>query len=162
MEAGSVRVNRDVELVEQAMVAIRRRQTRRSLAARAAARDPRAGAATAAAHVDVLDVLEAAEQAGAAVTVSNVAIALSVDQPRASRLVAAAVADGVVRRTADQTDGRRSLLVLTARGRAVVQRVHVFRQSAFAAAMSDWSSTERKEFARLLTRFVDGLGPPPG
>ena len=159
MKAALLRVDRDVELVEQAMVAVRRRQARRSLAA-AAARDPRA--APLMAHADVLDVLEAGAEPGSVVTVSDVAVALSVDQPRASRLVAAAVADGVVRRTADQADGRRSLLVLTPRGRTVIQRVHASRQSAFAAAMSDWSGAERKEFARLLTRFVAALTVPPG
>ncbi|MFD4429251.1 MarR family transcriptional regulator, partial [Nocardia sp. NPDC058497] len=40
-------------------------------------------------------------------TVSTVAAALAVDQPRASKLVAAAVTAGYLRRVADQSDGRR-------------------------------------------------------
>ncbi|NRQ30747.1 MarR family transcriptional regulator [Nonomuraea sp. NN258] len=134
--------------VERAMVAIRRRQSRRALA--------RAhGAHTAPGpEFDVLDVIEAAAEP---VSVAGVAQALGVDQPRASRLVAAAVAAGTVRRQADQADGRRAWLVLTDAGRAALEQAHGHRQAAFAAAMSEWTEAERAEFARLLTRFVAAL-----
>ncbi|WP_328593183.1 MarR family winged helix-turn-helix transcriptional regulator [Lentzea tibetensis] len=138
--------NRDVELVEQAMVAIRRSQTRRALAELASP------------AYDVLDVVEAAEHNGAQATVSSVATSLNVDQPRASKLVTLAVDGGLVRRVADQADGRRALLVRTPRGRAVSAEIHRSRQAAFASAMTDWSDDERAEFARLLTRFVTAFG----
>nr|WP_285744467.1 MarR family winged helix-turn-helix transcriptional regulator [Lentzea sp. NBRC 105346] len=128
------------------MVAIRRSQTRRALA-------PLASPA-----YDVLDVVEAAEQSGGQATVSSVASALHVDQPRASKLVTSAVESGLVKRVADQADGRRALLVRTARGRAVSAEIHRNRQAAFASAMSDWQPNERAEFARLLTRFVAAFG----
>lgn len=136
--------------VERAMVAIRRRQTRRALAKLAGEHGGRAA-------YDVLDVVEAAEQAGEPASVTSVAAALDVDQPRASKLVATAVAAGLVRRQADQADGRRALLVRTEEGRAASAEVHRFRQTAFAAAMSDWTEAERAEFARLLSRFVRSL-----
>ncbi|MFG3442512.1 MarR family winged helix-turn-helix transcriptional regulator [Nonomuraea sp. NPDC047897] len=135
----------DIASVERAMVAIRRRQSRRALARLQGAPGP---------ELDVLDVLEAA---GEPVTVSAVAQALAVDQPRASRLVAAAVSAGLVRREADQADGRRALLVLTEAGQQAVERAHQGRQAAFAQAMAGWSDAERAQFARLLTRFVEGL-----
>ena len=145
-----------VGLVESAMVQIRRSQRRRSLAHTARKRN--SGPATVPdSVVEVLDVLEFAATAGAAATVSTVAAALSVDQPRASRLVASAVDAGFVRRVADQADGRRVTLVPTAAGRALTRRVHEFRRSMFAAAMADWSAAERREFARLLTLFVERL-----
>mgnify|MGYP001159232131 CR=1 FL=1 len=134
----------DVERIERAMVRIRRRQRRRTLARR----QGMSGQA-----FDVLDAIEA----GRAVTVSEIAQALGVDQPRASRLVAAAVADGLVRREADQADGRRSVLVLTEAGQEAVAQAHRTRRAAFAAAMAGWTEAERAEFARLLTRFVDAL-----
>ncbi|WP_020576729.1 MarR family winged helix-turn-helix transcriptional regulator [Actinopolymorpha alba] len=155
--------NADVKAVEQAMVSLRRSMSRRTLA-RAAERAPgrrgRQDTAVPAANTaafEVLDAVEAAEQAGVPFTVSGVADALQVDQPRASKLVAAAVEAGLVRREADQSDGRRALLVRTAAGRALSERVHRFRRSVFSSAMSGWSETDRAEFARLLTRFVDGL-----
>ncbi len=153
----------DVELVETAMVAMRRRQSRRALARLAGQRRARDGAADPAipgSAVDVLDVLEAAEQAGTPASVSSVAAALGVDQPRASRLVAATVEAGLVRREADQADGRRAFLVPTDAGRALTEQVRGFRRSVFAAAMADWPDADRHDFARLLTRFVEALPQP--
>jgi DNA-binding MarR family transcriptional regulator len=146
-----VESKRQIEAVERAMVAIRRRQARRALAKLAREHGSRAA-------YDVLDVVEAAEQAGEPASVTSVAAALDVDQPRASKLVAMAVESGLVRREADQADGRRALLVRTDEGRAASAEVHRFRQASFAAAMSDWTDHERAEFARLLGRFVDSLG----
>lgn len=136
----------DIADIERAMVAIRRRQSRRALARTQGAAGP---------EHDVLDVIEGA--GGARVTVSTVAEALGVDQPRASRLVAAAVGAGLVRREADQSDGRRSWLVLTEAGTAALERAHRSRRAAFAAATAGWTEEERAQFARLLTRFVGGM-----
>jgi len=137
-----------VVAVETAMVAVRRRQTRRALAGAAGA--PAADTAA----QDVLDALEAAT---GPLGVTGVAEALGVDQPRASKLVATAVQAGLVRREADQADGRRSRLALTAAGRRRLAAVHDARRARFAAAMTDWSTVERAAFADLLTRFVAGL-----
>jgi len=63
--------------------------------------------------VDVLEVIEAAEQAGTPATVSSVSAAVSIDQPRASSSSPLPVEAGHVRREADQGDGRRALLVPT-------------------------------------------------
>ena len=137
---------KDVQAVEQAMVKIRRRQTRRALAGQVDT-----------AGFDALDVVEAAEQAGEEATVTTVAAALAVDQPRASKLVARAVEAGLVRREADQADGRRALLVRTEKGREASADAHRTRQARFDAAMAGWSDAERAEFARLLSRFVEAL-----
>lgn len=149
-------------VVERAMVAIRRSQTRRNLARLAPSRSgPTAGRAAPTPvgwpSFDVLDVIEAAAETGVPATVSSVADALNVDQPRASRLVAAAVQAGLVRREADQADGRRAPLVTTVAGQALLEEVHQFRRSTFSAAMAGWSDTERADFARLLARFVEAL-----
>jgi DNA-binding MarR family transcriptional regulator len=137
-----------VTAVEAAMVAVRRQQTRRALA-RAA------GASTA--DTAAQGVLDAVEAAAGPIGVTGVAEALGVDQPRASKVVAATVAAGLVRREADQADGRRSRLVLTEAGRARLAEVHRFRRARFATAMADWTDAERAAFAALLTRFVAGL-----
>jgi hypothetical protein len=49
--------------------------------------------------------------------------------------VAAAEA-GLVRREADQADGRRALLVRTERGKTLSEELHRFRRSIFATVMS--------------------------
>lgn len=135
-----------VAVVETAMIAIRRRQTRRTLAVEAGGPDP------------VQEVLDALEAAGRdPIGVNGVAAALGVDQPRASKLVAAAVSAGLVRREADQADGRRTNLVLTADGRRQLEWVHDYRRDRFATAMDDWTDAERQAFADLLTRFLTAL-----
>ena len=147
------------------MVAIRRSQNRRTLARLAAAHQgarPGGGSGTAAeagggASADVLDVIEEAEEAGGRATVTSVAAALNIDQPRASKLVAAAVATGLVRREADQADGRRALLVRTPAGRRLSAQAHAFRQQVFGETMAGWPAADRAEFARLLSRFVESL-----
>lgn len=141
--------------VEAAMVAIRQRQARRTLArTQGAGTLPDHGAL-----FGVLDLLEAEDRAVREVTLGGVADRLGVDQPRASKLVADAVRRGLVRRDADQSDGRRTILTLTDAGAAAVDDVHHTRRQAFAAAMANWSAEERAEFARLLSRFIEGLDP---
>jgi DNA-binding MarR family transcriptional regulator len=154
-----------IETVERAMVAIRRSQNRRTLARLAAARQgarPGGGHRTAAggaggASADVLDIIEEAEETGGRATVTSVAAALNIDQPRASKLVAAAVAAGLVRREADQADGRRALLVRTPAGQQLSAQAHAFRRQVFGEAMAGWPAADRAEFARLLGRFVESL-----
>ena len=132
--------------VEAAMVTIRRRQTRRTFAEQAGRPDP------------VQDVLDALEAAGTTpLGVNGIATRLGVDQPRASKLVAAAVGAGLVRREADQADGRRTNLVLTDAGRVRLDAVHDHRRERFAEAMTGWTDSERENFADLLTRFVTAL-----
>ncbi|MFG1906967.1 MarR family winged helix-turn-helix transcriptional regulator [Kribbella sp. NPDC048928] len=137
-----------VAAVEAAMIAIRRRQTRRTFAVESGGPDP---------VQEVLDAIEAA--APDPLGVNGVAAALGVDQPRASKLTAAAVAAGLVRREADQTDGRRTNLVLTPTGRAQLDTVHAYRRAHFATAMNTWTPEERSTFATLLTRFTTALTP---
>jgi DNA-binding MarR family transcriptional regulator len=139
-----------VAAVERAMVAIRRSQSRRTLARRA-------GAVTTS-GTEVLDVVEQAEERGEPATVTSVAAALNLDQPRASKLVATAVEAGLVRREADQRDGRRALLVRTPAGQRLSAEIHAFRQQAIGAAIEDWPADEQAEFARLLTKFVTSWG----
>ncbi|WP_174188285.1 MarR family winged helix-turn-helix transcriptional regulator [Nocardia barduliensis] len=134
--------------VEAAMVRIRRRQTRGALSEGAI-------------PVAVFGVLDAVA-GGVADTVGELAPALGVDQPRASRLVARAVAAGLLERVADQRDGRRSVLRATAAGRRASAEAAARRRTAMAAAMADWTPAERADFARLLVRFVEKMDRPAG
>lgn len=61
---------------------------------------------------------------------------------------------GLIRREADQHDGRRSLLVLTAEGTTALTRIREFRRRVIAEATATWSETDRAALARLLPRFV--------
>lgn len=150
----------DVAAIEAAMVAVRRAQSRRRLAHLARHRGERTGphAGLSDSVFELLDVVEAGAAEGEPPTVTEAAAILDVDQPRASRLAGQAVQAGLLRREADQRDGRRSLLVLTAEGRAVLVAIHGFRRRAIAEATSEWDPAEREMFARLLSRFMRELG----
>ncbi|ARF59134.1 MarR family winged helix-turn-helix transcriptional regulator [Streptomyces gilvosporeus] len=139
-----------VAAVERAMVAIRRSQTRRSLG-RLAPRD--GGKPIDPTLFSVLDAIEACGR-DRACAVSDVAAALGVDQPRASRLVLRATEEGWITRRTDPSDARRTLLTLSHEGQEQVDRAHRFRQEVFARAMADWPDNDRTEFARLITAFV--------
>lgn len=143
----------EVALIERAMVSMRRSVTRRTLSRLAGAGTAQGGGPA----FDVLDVVEAAEEEGEPVGVRGVADALHVDQPRASRLVTAAVAAGWVRRGADQTDGRRAPLAVTPAGRVALDEAHAFRRAVVEQVTADWSQGERAEFARLFARFTEGF-----
>lgn len=143
----------DLKQIERAMVRIRRRQNRRALAPQEAGVDP--------SMVGVIDAVEEGSSDGA-VTVGMVAERVGVDPSQGSRLVAAAVDAGLVKRAVSQHDGRRSVLELTERGQQVAADVHEMRKQAFSEAMADWSAKDRREFARLLERFVDALDARSG
>ena len=149
----------DVAAVERAVVALRRQQSRNALARLSARRG--AGGGTAGALPDqviqLLDAVEHATTLGRSPSVTEAATLLAVDQPRATRLAAQALGAGLLRREADQSDGRRSLLTLTPDGRAALARIRAFRQRVIAEALSDWSADDRADLARLLARFVDDV-----
>ncbi|WP_329277726.1 MarR family winged helix-turn-helix transcriptional regulator [Streptomyces sp. NBC_01451] len=141
--------------VELAMIRIRRRQSRRSLA-----RPAMEGMAEPL-DLNTLSVIDAVDEGASEserdVTVGFVADRLAIDPSRASRIVADAVRSGFVRRVASQEDGRRSCLALTRSGREAVSAAHRTRQDFYSRAFKDWDPDEQKHFARLLTKFVDSL-----
>ncbi|MDF4252026.1 MarR family transcriptional regulator [Streptomyces sp. WMMB303] len=146
----------EVAALESALAALRRVQKRRALARLAERRGERTGphAGPPDAVVELVDAVAAEGEAGSSLTVTEAATVLGVDQPRASRLAAQARDAGLLRREADQRDGRRSLLVLTDEGWALLARVRQFRGSIVAEALRDWPEPDRAALARLLTRFV--------
>ncbi|TWP50387.1 MarR family transcriptional regulator [Lentzea tibetensis] len=104
----------------------------------------------------LIAVLDAIDQTGERpCTVSAVAKALHVDLSSVSRLVAQAVEAGLVERTADQTDGRKAVLVLTPDGQATAEKVQALRRSLFTQAMAGWPAHEQATFSRLLVTFTE-------
>lgn len=87
-------------------------------------------------------------------SVSDLAAAIGVDQPRASRLVQAAVDAGHVRREIDPADARRSILVITDAGRTALSALLDHRRTAVERALADFTPDEREQFARLFARFA--------
>ena len=115
--------------------------------------DPREHGLGGGARIRQLDVLARA-QPDARNGISEIAEAIGVDQPRASRLVNDAAMRGLVTRSVDQTDARRSVVAITDAGRALLQQARASRHSAVTGALAGFSPDETEQFAALLTRFA--------
>ncbi|MEV6757134.1 MarR family winged helix-turn-helix transcriptional regulator [Streptomyces sp. NPDC051214] len=98
-------------------------------------------------------VLNVIADAPGETTVGGLAAEMGVAQPVASRTVAACIADGLLRRAASQSDGRRTVLELTEHGEAERNRFAAEQRRAFEEITATWSPEERIQFARLLARY---------
>jgi DNA-binding MarR family transcriptional regulator len=88
---------------------------------------------------------------------STLAADMCVDLSVVSRQVAALEAAGLVERTADPADRRASLITATDTGAKVFARKRERLLSQLRGMLSDWSSAERREFARLFAKFNDAI-----
>ena len=105
------------------------------------------------ARIRLLAALVAAGEAR--MGISEIATAIGVDQPRASRLVNEAAERGLVHRGVDPTDARRSVVTLTDAGRATIASARESSRTAVTTALADFTEEEAAQFAALLTRFVE-------
>ncbi|MGF6822884.1 DNA-binding MarR family transcriptional regulator [Microbacterium sp. ZKA21] len=100
-------------------------------------------------------MLEALAAASAPLSVSELAEAVGVDQPRASRLVQQGVERGFVQREADPEDARRTRIALTDAGIRVARGAKGERRQALSTALEAFTEAERTELARLLNKLAD-------
>ncbi|WP_256971452.1 MarR family winged helix-turn-helix transcriptional regulator [Microbacterium esteraromaticum] len=110
-----------------------------------------AGRNGALAVVRMLDALAAAPEP---LSVSGLAEAVGVDQPRASRLVQQGVDRGWVRREADPDDARRTRIALTDDGARMIRGMRGERRERLDQALTAFTDDERDELARLLTKLA--------
>lgn len=79
------------------------------------------------------------------------------DPSTISRHVAALVDKGLVRRMADESDGRASRLVITDAGHSAIQGLCTERENHLGQVMSGWTAEELASFTRLFARLIDDL-----
>jgi DNA-binding MarR family transcriptional regulator len=79
------------------------------------------------------------------------------DPSTVSRHVTLLVERGLVRRVADELDGRASRLVVTPAGEAVMETMRQERDGMLQQVTESWTPQELETFTRLLRRFVQGL-----
>jgi len=79
------------------------------------------------------------------------------DPSTVSRHVTLLVDRGLVRRVADEQDGRASRLVVTPAGEAVLEQMRQERNGLLAQVTADWTPDELASFTRQLHRFVRDL-----
>jgi DNA-binding MarR family transcriptional regulator len=79
------------------------------------------------------------------------------DPSTVSRHVASLVDKGLVRRVADESDGRASRLVITDDGHAALQDLCHERESRLGQVTAGWDPDDLATFTRLFGRLIDDL-----
>ena len=79
------------------------------------------------------------------------------DPSTVSRHVAVLVDQGLVRRIADESDGRASRLVVTEAGHAALEILRQERESHLERITAGWSDTDLATFTTLFDRLLDDL-----
>jgi DNA-binding MarR family transcriptional regulator len=79
------------------------------------------------------------------------------DPSTVSRHVASLVEQGLVRRVADESDGRASRLVVTDAGQDSVQALCRERENHLAQVTSDWDVADLATFTTLFGRLLDDI-----
>lgn len=111
---------------------------------------PVAGVST----IRVLRAVEQFEEAGGA-SVRDVADFLAVEQSTASRLVAPAVAAGLLTKSSAADDQRRRTLVLTEVGRKELAEIAERRRELVAETVADLPDSDVDTLVELLGRITD-------
>jgi len=79
------------------------------------------------------------------------------DSGAAARQIATLEAEGAVRRTPCESDGRITVVSLTADGEDLVRALVALQQKHMLDALGDWADEEIEQFAASLERFVISL-----
>ena len=99
--------------------------------------------------------LLAIHAAGHPLSVGEIGAEIGVDQPRASRLVAQGVEEGLLVRDPDPQDSRRLNVGLTSAGRTLAVRILQSRTAQVERALQGFDAEERRDLVRLLKRLAD-------
>lgn len=91
------------------------------------------------------------------VTVGLLAEEMVVDSSRASRIAADLVERGLIARAVSQEDGRRSVLVPTEAGLALLNGFLEAKWQRTIQLFRDWPEEDILTFARLFTRYNEGM-----
>jgi DNA-binding MarR family transcriptional regulator len=85
--------------------------------------------------------------------INALAQALHLDASTATRQIGVLESGGFVRRQADPSDGRSSMIVPTAEGRRAMQKVEHGRREAIETVLEGWDESERTDLARVMVKL---------
>ncbi len=109
-------------------------------------------------ELSTVRVLRAVERAGSQPPcIGDIADRLLVDPSTASRFVDQQVDAGYLTRERRPDDRRRSQLVLTEAGRALLDEVSNARRDLLAEVTADWDDADLRELSELLTRLRESF-----
>jgi DNA-binding MarR family transcriptional regulator len=111
-------------------------------------------------HVLVLEAIEAAARGGVA-QIGEVAVELGLDRSNASRMLAAAVAAGLVTKTVSAHDARRTELAVTPAGAELLAAARAWQEQTFRRLTADWPAADVRRFASYLVRLAEQPAPDP-
>lgn len=94
---------------------------------------------------------------GDGIRVCDLAERLGIDAPAVTRKVQRLERDGLLSRGADPSDGRASLVKLTAGGRRAIERLLSARERWIDEVLGEWPETDRVQLARMLHRLAEGI-----
>ena len=83
------------------------------------------------------------------------ALRLSIDPSRASRISTDLIRRGLVQRAVSQQDARRAVLELTEAGGRIVEAVRTYKLLVLGSFFRDWTMEEIQTFLPLLARFSE-------
>ncbi len=90
-------------------------------------------------------------------TIGAIAERMSVDPSRASRIVSELVSRGYLTRELDQSDARRTNLVLTAKTKEFLRAFSQEKWKLIADIYESWTPEEIRTFSSLFVRYVDQI-----
>jgi DNA-binding MarR family transcriptional regulator len=108
-------------------------------------------------ELSTVRVLHAVDQAQVPPSIGAIATTLGIDPSTASRLIEQRVVEGLLERSPDVEDRRRSTLRLTDRGCELLDELAASRREMLSEVTRGWSAAERSELERLLGRLIEGF-----
>jgi DNA-binding MarR family transcriptional regulator len=108
-------------------------------------------------ELSTVRVLHAVDQATTPPSIGSVAATLAIDPSTASRLVEQRVTEGLIERSPDAEDRRRTVLRLTRAGHALLEELATSRIGMLAEVTADWSASDVRRLEQLLHRLSDGF-----
>lgn len=94
---------------------------------------------------------------GTVTRVSDIADYLHLSPSTVSRQVDELVSEGLIKRSADQSDGRSCTLLLTAQGKATLGEARKAFARTMVPALDDWSEDDFNTFISLTNRLQTSL-----
>lgn len=104
--------------------------------------------------LQILGLVRKAEQPP---SVKELAEAMQVEGPHATRQVQRLVGRGLAEKTVDPEDRRVARITLTPEGIELIDRYHAVIKSWMREAVSGWPAEDRRQVCTLVTRWVDDI-----
>lgn len=106
-------------------------------------------------YLDLIESVGRCIRNGQEVTVGTVADLMRIDPSRASRAVAQLVDQGHFQRGVSQEDARRSVVLLTDKGRKILRDKVEIKLHLISKIVEDWPEEDVARFSELYSRFLD-------